>query len=229
MRLTRKYPQRHGRGPTHDAGICIEVLEPRLLLSGSWGAGGEAPSAVNPAEVAITGDAGFSKSSVLNRNQNAADIESQVDILAGASALNISAVGEAANLDQAPPADDPASEIQNQASGRELILINSNLADLDGLIADLQNSDGSRSVEVVILDADREGIAQVGAILAGRSELTAVHVITHGAEGQIQLGRDWLNSATLGGNHDAVAVWGDALTNTGDILFYGCNIAADNA
>ncbi|MDJ0874285.1 MAG: DUF4347 domain-containing protein, partial [Desulfobacterales bacterium] len=109
-----------------------------------------------------------------------------------------------------------------------MVLVNSNLADLDRLNSALQPSDGSRSVEVVILDADREGIAQVGAILAGRSELTAVHVITHGAEGQIQLGRDWLDSATLGENHDAVAVWGDALTDTGDILFYGCNIAADN-
>ena len=48
------------------------------------------------------------------------------------------------------------------------------------------------------------------------------------AEGQINLGNSWLTSTTLQQNSDAVAGWGNALTETGDILFYGCNIAADS-
>ena len=65
-------------------------------------------------------------------------------------------------------------------------------------------------------------------LLADRSDLAAVHFITHGADGQINLGNSWLNSTTLQQNSDAVAAWGNALTESGDILFYGCNIAADS-
>ena len=81
----------------------------------------------------------------------------------------------------------------------------------------------------MVLESDRDGIEQVSEILAERSDLAAVHVITHGADGQINLGNSWLNSTTLQQNSDAVAGWGNALTETGDILFYGCNIAADSA
>ncbi len=102
------------------------------------------------------------------------------------------------------------------------------MADYEQLIADLQGSDDNRIIEVVVLEADRDGIEQVSEILAERSDLAAVHFITHGTDGQINLGNSWLNSTTLQQNSDAVAGWGNALTETGDILFYGCNIAADS-
>ena len=77
-------------------------------------------------------------------------------------------------------------------------------------------------------NADRDGIEQVSEILAERSDVAAVHFITHGADGQINLGNSRLTGTTLAENSDAVAGWGKALTETGDILFYGCNIAADS-
>ncbi|MDJ0888318.1 MAG: DUF4347 domain-containing protein, partial [Desulfobacterales bacterium] len=163
----------------------------------------------------MTHDAGAWESRAFNRNQNGRDFESQVDVLAGASALNLSAEQTAANLVQTPSAYDPASEMMNQTPGRELVLINSNLAGTDQLITDLSASDRLNSVEVVLLDAERGGIAQVNAILSARANLAAVHVLTHGSEGQIQLGNEWLNSATLQENRHSVAGWGDALTETG--------------
>ncbi len=228
MRSTHHGRRRQGRRPTDHAGICFEPLEPRLLLSGSWGAGGDAPSADVQAGAALTHDAGAWESRAFNRNQNGRDFESQVDVLAGASALNLSAEQTAANLVQTPSAYDPASEMMNQTPGRELVLINSNLAGTDQLITDLSASDRLNSVEVVLLDAERGGIAQVNAILSARANLAAVHVLTHGSEGQIQLGNEWLNSATLQENRHSVAGWGDALIETGDFLFYGCDIAADS-
>jgi len=52
--------------------------------------------------------------------------------------------------------------------------------------------------------------------------------VGHGVDGQINLGNSWLNSTTLEQNSDAVAGWGNALNETGDILFYGCNVAANS-
>ncbi|BBO81809.1 hypothetical protein DSCO28_23750 [Desulfosarcina ovata subsp. sediminis] len=110
----------------------------------------------------------------------------------------------------------------------ELVIINGDVADAEQLVAGLRAANDSRKIEVVALDATRDGIQQVSEILAGRSDLSAVHFITHGNDGSINLGNTWLNTETLEQFSTAIADWGDALTNSGDILFYGCNIAADS-
>ena len=110
---------------------------------------------------------------------------------------------------------------------RELVLVNEDVADYKQLIADLQANGDNRVIEVVVLESDRDGIEQVSEILAERSDLAAVHLISHGSDGQINLGNTWLNNGTLQQHSAAVAEWGQALTKTGDMLLYGCNIAAD--
>ena len=105
--------------------------------------------------------------------------------------------------------------------------MNGNVADYEQLIADLQGRDGNRLIEVVVLDSNRDGFEQVSEILSDRSGLSAVHFITHGADGMISLGGSWLTNANLPQHSEAIAKWGEALSESGDILFYGCNIAAD--
>ncbi|MBN2427225.1 MAG: DUF4347 domain-containing protein, partial [Deltaproteobacteria bacterium] len=124
----------------------------------------------------------------------------------------------------AETADQAASE-----SRLELVFVNENVPDYDLLISGLEGGDANRIIELVILDPGRDGIEQVSEILAQRSDLAAVHFISHGADGQINLGNTFLNHNTLQLNSEAVAGWGDALTDSGDFLFYGCNIAADDA
>lgn len=76
--------------------------------------------------------------------------------------------------------------------------------------------------EIVFLDGERSGLDEVTAALAGRSGLDSIAFFTHGAAGQIKLGNDALNAATL----DAAANWGKALNPDGDIILWGCDIAA---
>ena len=118
---------------------------------------------------------------------------------------------------------DPAAAQTNS----ELVFVNEDVADSEQLIADLQNSTENQGIEIVMLDSDQNGIEQVSDILSDRSDLTAVHFITHGSDGKINLGNTWLDSTTLEENSEAVTGWGSALTETGDLLFYGCDIAAD--
>ena len=179
------------------------------------------------------------------QHQNSRQTTVQVDLLAQAPVLN--AVNAAdpvleapSTTDQAAPATDNTSangtgldsdmqpDLMAAAGVRELVFVSENIADYQQLIADLQRAGGNRIIEVVVLEADRDGIEQVSEILADRSDLAAVHFITHGADGQINLGNTWLNSATLQQKSTAVTGWGDALSETGDILFYGCNIAGDS-
>ncbi|HWR72216.1 MAG TPA: DUF4347 domain-containing protein, partial [Nitrospirota bacterium] len=109
---------------------------------------------------------------------------------------------------------------------RELVFFDEKLPQHQQLIADLQKNGCDRNLEVVELESDRNGIEQVSEILSKRSDLAAVHFISHGTDGQINLGNACLNSNALQQNADAISTWGKALTETGDILFYGCNIAA---
>ena len=128
-----------------------------------------------------------------------------------------------------PSAKRPRQTVEQTAAEArpELVLVNEDVADYEQLIADLQANGDNRVIEVVVLESDRDGIEQVSEILAERSDLAAVHLISHGSDGQINLGNTWLNNGTLQQHSAAVAEWGQALTETGDMLLYGCNIAAD--
>ena len=254
-RQLQKKPK-NGFGERHlqNAGICFEALEPRLLLSGSWGAVVDAPGPDTPfdahgglAQGTVMFHSDASISGAGNVQVNLTPASGRVDLLSRAPALNtlgtavlaldassgsIPADPVAEATISTPLADNKDNALQSDilaaALRRELVLVNDNVADHKQLVTDLQGRDVNRIIEIVVLDAHRDGIQQVSDILAERSDLAAVHVITHGSEGQINLGNTYLNSATLQQNSDAVANWGSALTDTGDILFYGCNIAADS-
>jgi hypothetical protein len=117
-------------------------------------------------------------------------------------------------------------DLVSEAGMREMVFIDQNITNYQILIPDLQSGCSNRNIEVVELQSDQNGIQQVTRILSEHSDLAAVHFITHGAIGWINLGNGWLNSTTLQQNTDAISSWGSALTETGDILFYGCNIAS---
>ncbi|KQW66926.1 hypothetical protein ASE17_20145 [Phenylobacterium sp. Root77] len=80
--------------------------------------------------------------------------------------------------------------------------------------------------EVVLIDASGDGVAQMAQALAGRTDITAIHIVGHGQAGVMMLG-----SATLGaGDIDAYAgelrAIGGALAPDGDIQLWGCEIGA---
>jgi hypothetical protein len=53
-----------------------------------------------------------------------------------------------------------------------------------------------------------------------------VHLVGHGSEGLIELGASRLNMDVLLQRASEIAGWGDALVDSGDLLLYGCDVAA---
>ena len=49
--------------------------------------------------------------------------------------------------------------------------------------------------------------------------------MSHGSAGQLYLGSTILNDASLGDHAEALTTIGDSLTDAGDLLLYGCNVA----
>ncbi|MFC1765291.1 DUF4347 domain-containing protein, partial [Planctomycetota bacterium] len=91
--------------------------------------------------------------------------------------------------------------------------------------ATIQRSNGSTAVEdLIYLDSAYDGIEQIADILTQYHDLNAIHIISHGAPGQVYLGTGVLNQSTLDDYTDDLETWGDSLAVDGDILLYGCSI-----
>lgn len=123
----------------------------------------------------------------------------------------------------AAPAGASASVVIG-AARHELYLVAFDVPDRDALVRDLLARPGF-SGEVVELAG--VGLAEVTAALRDRAGLDAVHLLTHGAAGSITLGPDVLDATTLPGYAADLRVWGAALAPGGDLLLYGCDVAAD--
>lgn len=80
-------------------------------------------------------------------------------------------------------------------------------------------------VEVTILDPNRDAIEQITETLKGK-QYSVIHIISHGAPGQIQLGKTPLNLETLPQYIQQLQQWRESLTENAEILIYGCNVAA---
>jgi len=86
-------------------------------------------------------------------------------------------------------------------------------------------SDNARRLDIVLLDANLDGVDQVSQALAGYQDLDAVHFITHGTDAAVKLGDTWLNLDNIDGYAGAIAGWNNALADDADMLFYGCELA----
>jgi Ca2+-binding RTX toxin-like protein len=104
---------------------------------------------------------------------------------------------------------------------REIVFIDRGLKDYQTLIAGVRS--GS---EVVLLDARQDGIQQISNVLANRRGISAVHVLSHGQSGALQLGDAELSNLTIEQYANTLKTWSNALTEDADILLYGCNLAS---
>ncbi len=82
------------------------------------------------------------------------------------------------------------------------------------------------NTEFHLLSSRGDALAQMTAILGGRSELSAVHLVSHGSAGSLSLGSTKLDSTTLPAHAGKLAAIGAALRADGDLLLYGCDVAA---
>ncbi|MEQ1656951.1 MAG: DUF4347 domain-containing protein, partial [Nitrospira sp.] len=82
------------------------------------------------------------------------------------------------------------------------------------------------NIEVIMLDGGRDGMEQIASALSGRTGIDAIHIISHGAEGQLTLGTGTLSQESMTGQYaDELATIQQALSEQADILVYGCDFA----
>ncbi len=122
----------------------------------------------------------------------------------------------------APP---QSADIDGTDDRREIVFLDLKVADGATLLADLAARDGTQITQVHILNPHMDGVDQITSVLAQHSQIDAVHIVTHGREGGVQLGNSWLTWDRVSSYAEAIKGWGDALSEEADLLFYGCNLA----
>src|SRR5262245_6657318 len=102
---------------------------------------------------------------------------------------------------------------------------------IDGSLADPADAlEHFAADEVLVLDPNGDGLAQITEALAAHSgDVSSLHIVSHGWNGSLALGSTTLDAASLESHQAQLQAWADALTADADILFYGCNVAADAA
>ena len=109
----------------------------------------------------------------------------------------------------------------------QLILIDEGIENAQDLIADITASSDS-NFEIRLLSAEQDGVSQISEILnQSRSNYEAIHILSHGSEGEVALGNNTLSSDNISQYADELAGWADALTEDADLLFYGCDLAGN--
>jgi hypothetical protein len=73
--------------------------------------------------------------------------------------------------------------LNNQISGSAIAFIDTQVENYQSLIAGVKTG-----TEVVVLDGNRDAIDQITDILALRSNIDSIHIVSHGAPGSLQLG-----------------------------------------
>jgi hypothetical protein len=103
---------------------------------------------------------------------------------------------------------------------QDIVFIDAAVSDAESLLTNI-----SPSTEVIRLNASTDGIEQITTALASRQNISGVHIVSHGSAGSVALGTANLSLDSLAQYQSHLQAWGNALTETGDVLFYGCNVA----
>ncbi|MBM2811232.1 MAG: hypothetical protein HW416_1991, partial [Chloroflexi bacterium] len=181
-------------------GADLLVLEPRILFDAAGVA--VAAQAVDYAESQAVPDTAAVIPEADTTTQPVGDVEA-------------SAAGEQspAAMTTEPLVSEPA------AAGREIVFIDPGVEDYQILLAGIEPR-----AEVVLLNGDRDGMEQIAEVLAGRTDIDAVHIISHGTQAELTLGTSHLTLESMNDAYaDELAVIGQSLSEKADLLIYGCN------
>ncbi|MEZ5644406.1 MAG: Ig-like domain-containing protein [Burkholderiaceae bacterium] len=241
-RQARRTPQRQSCGQM--------VLEPRIVFDAALPAtimevqGDEGGSAadtldvssgeadpVDPVPPAISQPADQQDAVASSDGPEASETETEADTSTategdGARTEDAGLPGDSVDGDEA---DADASAVDDGASGPEGAdgEIRQEIIFVDSVAEDVVDYLDGHPGEIYVLDAGQDGIEQMAEILSGRTGVDAVHVISHGSAGRLDLGSGELSTATLSEAYaQELAVIRAALSDEADLLLYGCDVGA---
>ncbi len=176
----------------------IEALEPRLLFSAV-------------ADVALFDDQHSDPHYLAEAAANL-DLSQIYASHADATALN--------DLPQLPDEQQSAPPQVHQ-----VVFVDTSVTDYQRLVDDIYQN--HKDAQIIYLDPTQNGVDQVSQALANYTGLDAVHFISHSQVGALELGNQVVNTNNLDHFSQQISNWKNSLSESADILFYGCDLAAN--
>ncbi|MBF0125396.1 MAG: DUF4347 domain-containing protein, partial [Magnetococcales bacterium] len=121
-------------------------------------------------------------------------------------------------------AHDLLTDTSHTGERREVVFIGDDVPGYTKLVAAVDTK-----LEVVVIDHARDGLKQILDVVAAGRPADAIHLVTHGADDLISLGSTTLTSTDVNIYRTQLSQIGQYLTDTADILVYGCDVAHDTA
>jgi parallel beta-helix repeat protein len=124
-----------------------------------------------------------------------------------------------------------AFEPTQRGQSTEVVVIDSRVADADLILADITASQtAGRNIAVLQITENVDGVSAISQAIANLHEqgiqVSAIHIVSHGSDGEFELGNQRINDAALRRSAEKFSAWSLALTDEADILIYGCNFAS---
>jgi Domain of unknown function (DUF4347) len=120
------------------------------------------------------------------------------------------------------------------AALHQVVVVDSRISDfstlLKGLASEQINAINSgNKFDILVLSPLDDGITKITNFLSSQSDVTSLHLVSHGQDGMLLLGNQWLDATTLRSRSMDFSAWGNALTSDADVFLYGCDFAASEA
>ena len=80
--------------------------------------------------------------------------------------------------------------------------------------------------EVWTLDSGLDGLFQIEAITSKYSNIDSIQIVSHGSDGIVNLGNITLSQDNISSYSEVLGGIGESLSESGDVLLYGCNVAS---
>ena len=106
-------------------------------------------------------------------------------------------------------------------SAKHLVFIDENLSDIKFIIESLP--EGSHWFTV---SGSIDGISQIEKIAKDYKNLDSIQIVSHGNSGALAIGSTELTNHNLSHYQTSLSEIGRSLSSDGDLLIYGCNLAA---
>ncbi len=118
-----------------------------------------------------------------------------------------------------------SADMPSPADVSEIVFIDQGVDHWESLAEQIR-TDHALLIEI---DSGVDGISQISHSLQKFSNISAIHLVSHGAAGEIVLGNSVLSLDTLNARSAEIAQWNLSLSDGADLLIYGCDVAASPA
>jgi len=123
---------------------------------------------------------------------------------------------EDSNTQEAPATQSPGE------NRKEVVFIDAAVKDKETLIEGIKDG-----IDVYILDDESDALTQIADILKTYDDIDGLHIISHGGVGSLNFATGVVDETNLDTFQDSLDLIASSLSEDGDILLYGCNVASN--